>query len=147
MQGSLVNFISYFSILALVVLERRVLWVHRLLSTPRLLLHDFNFDFGFSDRGFQCHELLHIPFTILFLTSNILIVLVNVQSSIASISSRLAETIATNICILFLLSNRHSLFLELAVAAQPEFLWFHRIAGSITVFEIGVLGVLKAQRE
>lgn len=136
--------ISWVVLLFLVIVERRSLWVRDLLSPFCFLFHRYGFVFGVVDRDFQGPELLHLPFLVLMLASNLLTVLLSVRTD-QEVSLKLAEVILMNMSVLFLLSSRHSLFLELAFVQQPGYLWLHRIAGSITMAEIVVFSALRCR--
>lgn len=136
--------ISWVVLLFLTILERRSQWIRDLLSPLRFFLHRYGFVFGVVEQHFQGPELLHLPFLLLMVGSNLLVILLSARSD-QEMSYKLAELILINMTVLFLLSNRHSLFLELAAVQQPGYLWFHRITGSITMAEVIAFSALRSR--
>lgn len=135
--------ISWVVLLSLIVVERRSIWFRELLSPLRYYLHRYGFVFGVVDKHFQVPELLHLPFLVLMVASNLLVLLLSIHTD--QVHPKLAELILMNITVLFLLLNRHSPFLELAAIQQPGYLWFHRIAGSIIMAEVVAFSVLSSR--
>lgn len=135
--------ISWAVLMSLIIVERRSIWFRELLSPLRFYLHRYGFVIGVVDQDFQGPELLHLPFLLLMLASNLLVLLLSVQTD--QVSPKLAELILMNMTVLFLLSNRHSPFLELAAVQQPGYLWFHRIAGSIIMAEVVAFSALSSR--
>ncbi len=69
--------------------------------------------------------------------SNVLAMFLFPDSSLSdTLSDRLGPLLLVNINILFLLSFRHSVFIELAAAYQPEFLWAHQTLGLVTIAQV-----------
>lgn len=113
----------------------RVLWIKRIIA-------EFSPISGYLERlsvlRAKNAELFHQSaiFNALFMASVLvsnLIVLLRHPSEILESSETL---VAVNINILLLLSTRHSTFLHLCAAAQPNFIWSHQALGYFTVFEL-----------
>ncbi len=124
-------------ILMIVILERRLPWIHKHLSWIRRK-NDRLFTYSlFEDedaKQFQSHETLQIPFLIVTLLATVLTISVYPHGNAQEIARfRLGQLILINLILLCLLSSRHSVFLELAAAYQAEYLWAHKILGILTL--------------
>lgn len=138
---------GYMFIMLSVILERRLLWIHKLLfSLRRVSDHVFAHPF-FQDEDsiqFQTHETLQIPFFMVTLLATALAIFVKLQGDAREIASlRIGQLILSNLFILCLISSRHSVFLELAAAHQADYLFAHKILGFVTLFETIVFAGLR----
>lgn len=130
---------SYLCILTIVVLERRLPWIHQHLSWIRRK-NDRLFTYTlFEDedaKQFQAHETLQIPFLIITLSATMLTIFLYPHGDAREIARlRIGQLIPINLLLLCLISSRHSVFLELAAASQADYLWAHKILGTVTVIE------------
>lgn len=128
---------SYLCILIIVILERRLPRIHKHLSWIRRKNDRFFTYSLFEDedaKQFQTHETLQIPFLIVTLLATVLTISVYPHGNAREIARfRLGQLILINLILLCLLSSRHSVFLELAAAHQAEYLWAHKILGTLTL--------------
>ena len=137
MQPTLIYAYSWLALLTMIIVDRRVIWIHHHLSWLRIILHRLHFFTPFVEPDFDSHSFLQMPFLFLISLSNLMVLLLYPQSNMRdSVISRMGEVILVNLSVLLLISSRHSLFLELAALFQPEALWAHYILGTMTILEV-----------
>ncbi len=137
-----VHWYSYcwIGILLLHILSRRVFWIKRCLSKfpmiPNRFIDMFYLKQDTSDH-FPQDASFNLGFLILALTSNTLALFLFPGSSILeAVTDRVGPLVLVNLTALFLLSFRHSIYIELAAAYQPVFLWAHQALGTITIAQV-----------
>ena len=130
---------SYLCLFMIVILDRRQTFFHKHLSWIRRKNHRlFNYSL-FQDpdaKYFQSHETLQVPFLIFTALATTLALFIHSSDNVWEIVSlRMGQLTLLNLIFLSLLSSRHSIFLESAMAFQADYLWAHKILGTVTIFE------------
>ena len=118
---------SYLCLFMIVILDRRRTFFHKHLSWIRRKNHRFFIYSLFHDRDsnyFQSRETLQIPFLIFTVLATTLVLFVHSSDNVWEIVSlRMGQLTLLNMIFLSLLSSRHSIFLESALAFQADYLW------------------------
>lgn len=121
-------------------MSRRIAWINHCI--PRLELapsHPHWTSWLEQERAkfFPQNAAFNLIFLLIAGTSNILTMfLLPGRSIIETLSGRIGPLLLVNMNILFLTSFRHSVFIELAAAYQPEFVWAHQALGTITLIQM-----------
>jgi len=127
-------------IMLLHILWRRIFWINRLTLRVQIIISSLIRVPFLKQRSsvlFPQDVAFNLGFFILALLSNTLILFIFPGLSILdTVRNRLGILILVNMNALFLLSFRHSIYIELAAAYQPEFLWAHQALGSITIAQV-----------
>lgn len=128
---------SWLALLTLIIIDRRVLWIHHRLFRLRKVLRWLHFFTPFVERNFESHSFLQMPFFLLVCCSNTLVLLLYPKINlIETIASRIGEVILINLIVILLVSSRHSLFWEFSGLSQPETMWAHKILGNLVILEV-----------
>jgi len=128
---------SWLALLTMIIIDRRVLWIHHRLVRLRKILRWLHFFTPFVERNFESHSFLQMPFFLLVCCSNVLVLLLYPKSNLLeTIASRIGEVILINLIVILLVSSRHSLFLEFSGLSQPETMWAHKILGNLVILEV-----------
>lgn len=137
---------SWLALFLCIILYRRILWINRQFRWLNSRFSSFSFIEFINEEYlnlFPPHTNLQLPFLTLILLFNIMVLLLFPNPDWQqTITSRIGEVILINLSVIFLLSLRHSLFMELAAIYQFELLWAHRSLGFLTAAEmIGYVGL------
>ncbi len=137
-----IHFYSYcwLCIMLLHVLWRRIFWINRSFLRLQIMISSLLRVPFLKQRSsilFPQDVAFNLGFLTLALLSNTLILVISPGLSILeTVKGRISTLILVNMNALFLLSFRHSIYIELAAAYQPEFLWAHQALGSITIVQV-----------
>ena len=138
---------SYLCLFIIVILDRRQIFFHKHVSWIRRKNHRLFIYPLFQDRDakhFQSRETLQVPFLIFTALATTLALFIHSSDNVWKIVSlRMGQLILLNLIFLSLLSSRHSIFLESAIAFQADYLWAHKILGTVTIFEFIVFMCLE----
>ena len=147
MQTPLIYAYSWLALLAIIIMDRRITWVHHHLSWLRTILHRLHFFTIFVEHEFLAHSFLQMPFVLLICGSNLSVLLLYPRPNmLETVNSRIGEIILINLIVLLLISSRHSLFNELAAMSQKEVIWAHKILGTILILEVFAYTTLSVKR-
>ena len=140
---------SCLGLLVLIILARHVSTVSStlqkledLLPLPSIITHfvaDESLNFGL-------HMECRIPFLVFLLVSHGLVLAIGLDAPyVQALISRASVLLLVDIDGLLLLSNRHSLLIDLAADYQPGYLWAHSMLGVFVVMEsLMILGLMIA---
>lgn len=132
----------------MIIIDRRVLWVHHHLLLPRKVLRWLHFFTPFVEQEFESHSFLQMPFFLLVCCFKILVLLLYPKPNLLeTIASRIGEVILTNMIVILLVSSRHSLFLKFSGISQPKTMWAHKILRSLVILEVFGQAALSVRRK
>ena len=137
----------WLSIFFFIIIWRRIFWINRWTSKFWTNLDRYIWTTYLKQETvnlFSQDIAFNLTTLVVIIASNTLtLTLFPDPSMLKAVTQRIGPLVLINMNILFLLSFRHSIFIELAAAYQPEFLWAHQAFGSITITEAIVYCGLK----